>query len=128
MASAGTSRVTTAPAPAHGPFADGEAGQNGRVSPNRGALPDSGAGQFVPVFLAARKGIVREGCVWPDENIVLHLDPIPELNTAFHRYAVADRDVIFDKSVVANVTFRANVGAGQDVGKGPDTGIVADRG
>ena len=128
MASAGTSRVTTAPAPAHGPFADGEAGQNGRVGPDRRAFPDPRAGRFVLVLLAARKGIVRERCVWPNENIVLHLDPIPELNAAFHRYAVADGDVIFDKSVVANVTFRANVGAGQDVGKGPDTGIVADRG
>src|SRR6266403_1616379 len=97
----------------HGPFADGEPGQNGRVGPNRGALPDPRVGQFVLVFLAARRGIVRERCVWPNENIVLHLNPIPELNAAFHCYAIADGDVIFDKSVVANVTFRTNVGSGK---------------
>src|SRR6266403_1377428 len=63
----------------HGPFAYSKAGKNGRVGPNRGTLPDPGADRSVLVFLAARKGIVRECCVWPNENIVLDVDSIPEL-------------------------------------------------
>src|SRR6266404_2984208 len=40
----------------HGPFADGEPGQNGRVGPNRGALPDPQRGSLSWCFLLRGEG------------------------------------------------------------------------
>ena len=83
---------------------------------------------FSLVLLAARKRIVRECCVGPDENVVFDVDSVPELNAAFDRYPIADDDIVFDKGVVADITFRTNVRTRQDMGKCPNAGIISDGG
>jgi hypothetical protein len=78
------------------------------------------------MFSAARKGIVGERCVRPNENVVLHFDSVPELNAAFHCHAVPDDNIILDKNVVAKIAFTTNASARQDVGEGPNARVLAD--
>ncbi len=126
IASAGTSRVTTAPAP----IID----RSPMVSPGRMVA-------FAPIeapFRIRVRGSFRGCCVLrgnrsfvkvalgPMKTSSSTLIPSPELNAAFHRHGIAYDDVIFDEGVVADTAFRTNVRARQDVGKGPNAGIISD--
>ena len=77
-------------------------------------------------LLAAGKRVVRERGVWPDEDVVGHTQPIPQLHAALHRHAVAEHHVVLDEDVVADVAVPADAGAREDVGEGPDARPVAD--
>ena len=96
------------------PPPDRSAGFNGR---------DRESGRVV---LAAREGVVGEGDVGADEDVVLDAQAVPELNAGFHRDAVADDDVVLDEDVGAEVAVGADAGVGEDDDELPDASVGAD--
>lgn len=80
------------------------------------------------MVFAARKGIVGEGHIGTDENIVFNAQPVPQLNTRLNRNPVANDDIVFDKHMCADVAIGTNAGTGQDDNELPNAGVGADVG
>lgn len=77
------------------------------------------------VLLATREGVVGEGDVGADEDVVLDAQAVPELNAGFHRDTVADDDVVLDEDVGADVAVGTDAGVGEDDDELPDAGASA---
>ena len=75
------------------------------------------------VLLTAREGVVGEGDVGTDENVVLDAQAVPELNAGLHCDTVADDDVVLDEHVRADVAVGADAGVGEDDHELPDFSI-----
>ena len=78
------------------------------------------------VLLAAREGVVGEGNVGADEDVVFDAQAVPELYAGFHRDAVADDDFVLDEDVGADVAVSTDAGVGEDDDELPDAGGRAD--
>ena len=75
---------------------------------------------------AARKRVVGERRVGPDEDVVLEHDAVPELHAGLDRHAVADPGAALDEDAVADVAVGADARAGQDMGERPDPRPATD--
>lgn len=69
---------------------------------------------------AAGSQIIRKAGCRTDENVVLHLNAIPQGYAAFKGDAVPETDLAFDESVIANVAVFSYDRTPSDVSKGPD--------
>src|SRR5690554_778197 len=65
--------------------------------------------------------------IWPDENIVLNSDTVPQLDSVFNGHIITNNDVILDKHMGANVAVTANSRFRQDNTKLPDRGVLTNK-
>lgn len=84
------------------PSPDRSAGSNGRYRNGR------------RVLLAAREGVVGEGNIGADKNVVLDAQAVPEQHAGFDGHAIADDHIIFDQYVRADVAIGADTGVWED--------------
>jgi hypothetical protein len=94
--------------------------------PDRSAGFNGSDGVGGRVLLAARPGVVGEGDVGANEDVVLDSQAVPELHARLNRDAVADDDVVLDEDVGADVAVGTDAGVGEDDDELPDAGVGAD--
>lgn len=110
----------------HRAFADHEAWENRRVCSDRGSPLHGRHGELGWPDTATRKGIVRECCIWANEDVVFQTHAIPQLDPALHCHSVSDDYVILNEDPVTYVAVLANDGARQNVRECPDAASRSD--
>ncbi len=119
----GTDFVTTAPAPTMAPRPIVMPGRMVAPPPDRSAGFNRRHRKGRWVLLAAWKGVVGEGDIGADEDVILDAQAIPKLHARFHRDAVADDHVVLNEDVGANVAVGADASVAEDYDELPDAGV-----
>ena len=125
---AGTSRITTAPAPTSASWPTVMPQTIVALAPIDAPFCTSvGSSASGPRLMCARgHEVVGEDRVGADEHVVLERDADPDEDRVLDRDPVADDGAALDEGVVADVAVGADLRARQDVGEGPDPGARPD--
>lgn len=93
--------------------------------PDHGALLDDGHLRRNG-YATSREVVVGESDIWPNEDVILQPNSIPDLYTILHGDAVPDNDIIFFEDAVADVAVHADDGSGENMSECPDASAAAN--
>jgi hypothetical protein len=77
---------------------------------------------------AAGPQIIGEGGAGTDENIILRRETVPQIDPAFHSYAVAQPDPILNEGVITDIAIGTDHYISEHVGKSPNARAGSDNG
>src|SRR5574337_175194 len=95
--------------------------EDGGIRPDRDPLLDPGLFRPVTGFAAPWEAVVCQRNIWTDEDVIGHVDMLPDRDPVLDCHVVAKCGVGFDEHVVSDVTIAPDSHIRHDMRKGPDT-------